>query len=167
MRCSQLSKTSSSCFAFERASEVRDADRLRRQLDAERLRDASRRCTRRSRAVRVRRTTRRRRSRRADPPRLASDVRVLPTPPEPTSVTSRCARRAPSISAISVSRPMSDVSCSGKLFGSRRASAAAGSRRADRGASKLIDVLRASEILEPMHAEIAQRRLRRAARLAR
>ena len=86
--CSQLSKTSSACFRFERASEVLERVAVRRQRDADRLRDGRRRYSRRwtSGASSMNQTPS------PDPSsRFAatcSDVRVLPTPPDPTSVTS-------------------------------------------------------------------------------
>ena len=55
-----------------------------------------------------------------------SDVRVLPTPPDPTMVTTRCFFSSDSISATSASRPTNDVSCNGKLFGSTSSERSAG-----------------------------------------
>ena len=91
--------------------------------------------------------------------RPARIERVLPTPPEPTSVTSRWRSMSAVMSAISASRPMNVLSCSGKLVGRRRASAAAESRP-QIGGEQLKNVLGAREISEPVHAQVAQRCLR-------
>ena len=107
-----------SCFALERAGEICDAGRRRAAstipsacatVDANEVAVAERREFDEPDAV-------------AEPSsRLAatcSEVRVLPTPPEPTSVTSRCCSKSDVISAISVSRPTNDFNCCGKLLGS-------------------------------------------------
>ena len=46
-----------------------------------------------------------------------NEMRVLPTPPDPMSVSNRCLARSAVISATSPSRPTNEVNCSGRLFG--------------------------------------------------
>ncbi len=46
-----------------------------------------------------------------------SDSRVLPSPPMPSSVTSRVSPSMALTSSISRSRPMNEVPCCGRLFG--------------------------------------------------
>ena len=61
------------------------------------------------------RTTRRRETGREAPPPTASARRVLPTPPDPVSVTSRSSMTSWPIAATSCSRPIRGESCTGRL----------------------------------------------------
>ena len=89
-KCSQLSKTSSACLPLSARDEVLDGIAFGRELDAQRLCDGRRNDIRRwpSGASSTNQTPSREPSSRSAA--TCREMRVLPTPPEPTSVTSRC-----------------------------------------------------------------------------
>ena len=87
----------------------------------------------------------------------------LPAPPAPVKVTRRADSTSARTSATSRSRPMNADSWAGRLFGSAGLpSDRSGGNPAGRPAAlQLEDPLRAAQVLQPVDAQIGQRRARR------
>jgi hypothetical protein len=86
-----------------------------------------------------------------------SDVRVLPTPPEPVSVTSRCSfDQRGDLGNLRLAADERGSGIRGKLLAKCRANVAAETRQV--GCKQLIDAFGALEILQAMLAEVAQAR---------
>ena len=92
-----------------------------------------------------------------------SPSRVLPHPPAPVRVTRRDDSTSARTSATSRSRPMNADSWAGRLFGSAGLpSDRSGGNPACRPAAlQLEDPFRAAQVLQPVDAQIGQRRARR------